>query len=202
MKTFMTALATAILIAGLVLTPAAAAPSSSSTCGDSYTVQHLDNMFKIAMKCGLTVADIIYFNPQITNPNVIRSGQVLRLTPTAGYTVTYYNKYGEKIIKTYGGTYTGNPLVNLSVTTGEGGDEIVVNVSGFPANSWVDYRIGQEDEDYTEVYDGTINSKGEGEMTITIPYEADYGEYWVVQVLTTSQKDGVEAFSARIYIDG
>ena len=84
MKTFMTALATAILIAGLVLTPAAASPLSASTCGDTYTVQHLDNMFKIAMKCGLTVADIIYYNPQITNPNVIRSGQVLRLTPTAG----------------------------------------------------------------------------------------------------------------------
>ena len=77
-----------------------------------------------------------------------------------------------------------------------------LKVSGFPANSWIDYRIGQEDKDYTEVYDGTIDAKGEGEMTITIPYEADYGEYWVVQVLTTSQKDGVEAFSARIYIDG
>src|SRR5512146_1902479 len=96
MKTIFFALVAALLIAGTLFTPATAAPSTSvltsSTCGDTYIVQPLDWLAKIASKCGTTVAEILALNPQITNRNVVYTGQVLRLTSSAPVT-TYWPTY-------------------------------------------------------------------------------------------------------------
>lgn len=241
-KTLFLALAVAILIAGQTLAPAAAAPTTgvlaSELCGSTYTVQHLDNLSKIASYCETTVDNILALNPQITNPNVIYTGQVLRLTGSAvTYTSTYTVKSGDtlpEIAAMFGTTvwalqqanpsiwygnyiyagqvlnipfgstytgYTGGVLVSLSATEAEAGDKVTVYVSGFPADSWIDYRVGEEDEEYSVVYDGTVGSDGTDSITITIPDEADEGEYWIVVVTTTSQKVGVEAVSPMIYIE-
>jgi LysM repeat protein len=237
MKKFAIVLIAALLIAGQMLTPAAAAALESGSCGDSYTVQHLDNLSKISSLCGVSLVDILYLNPQITNPNIIFTGQVLRLSgsiPTRNYSSTYTvesgdtlasiaGKYGItvwSIIKANSGLsystylYTGMKLkipanstissyakVSLSDTSGEAGDDITVYVSGFPVGAYIDYRIGEENEDYVKVYDGFIDKDGEASLTFELPDEADRGEYWIVFVTTTSHKDGVEAYSHTIYID-
>lgn len=240
MKRIIFALTTALLCAGLFLSPATAAVRYSGladeTCGETYTVQHLDNLSKIARRCGTTVSNILALNPQITNPNIIYSGQVLRLTGSSPqslyYSTTYTVQPGDtlaSIAAKFGitvwalkaanpvlnsnstlrtgqvlnipATYSWNPVVTLSATTAEPGDEITVYVRGFPAKSWIDYRVGESGKEYSVVYDGTVASDGTDTQDITIPYSADEGEYWVVFVTTTSQREVVAIYSARIYIE-
>jgi LysM repeat protein len=57
-------------------TPAAPTPMT-------YTVAPKDTLEKIARKFGVTVAQILAVNPQITNPNKIAIGDVI-VIPTAG----------------------------------------------------------------------------------------------------------------------
>jgi hypothetical protein len=108
--------------------------------------------------------------------------------PSGGFTNTTYK-------------YTGSARVTLSITQGESGDKVDVYVRGFPKNMTIDYRVGQYDKSYTVAYDGTTDEYGEDSQTITLPSEADKGEYWVVVVTTTGQRNGVEVTSSRIYID-
>jgi len=86
MKTIALALLVAVLIAGQVLTPVAAAstnaPALASTCGDTYTVQRGDYLTLIARTCGVSYSTILAYNPQITNPNRIYPGQIIYLTST------------------------------------------------------------------------------------------------------------------------
>lgn len=189
MKKILLPLLAAILIAAQVITPAAAEP-----CGTTYIVQPKDNLSKIANLCGLSLDDLLLRNPEITNPNIIRTGQVIRIAGNFSAPVT--NPTGTST--SYG---SGNARVSLSTTRAREGDDVTVYVSGFPPNSWIDYRVGQDGRDYTEVYDGTVNKRGTASITITLPPEADRGEYWVILVTTTSQRVGVEVTSARIYIE-
>jgi hypothetical protein len=75
-----------------------------------------------------------------------------------------------------------------------------VSVSGFPAKANIDFRIGRKGKSYSVAYDGKTNSNGTARMTITIPSNADEGQYWVVRVLTTELVDGVDLYSPSIYI--
>lgn len=45
--------------------------------GTVYTVQPGDTLFQIARRFGLTLAELLAANPQITNPNVIQVGQAV-----------------------------------------------------------------------------------------------------------------------------
>lgn len=53
-------------------------------CGDEYVVQTGDTLGKIAKKCGTTVRAIIQQNPQLPNPDLIFTGNVVRLPPSNG----------------------------------------------------------------------------------------------------------------------
>ena len=97
-------------------------------------------------------------------------------------------------------TYTGYARVSLSKTQAVIGSLVTVTVSGFPANSEIDYRVGKQGETYSVVYDGTIDANGSASQTITIPSSAVAGEYWVVKVITTSLRNGVAVTSHSIYI--
>jgi hypothetical protein len=210
MKKIFIALVTAFLIGGQFFTQVEAAPISavltSGYCGDTYTVQHLDYLAKIARNCGTTVANILALNPQIINPSLIYTGQVLRLTGAAP--IPYFNPYFHPYFNPYFNPYTnrntthvGNARVSLSTTRAGVGDAVTVYVSGFPANSEIDYRVGKQGENFSVAYDGTVGSDGATHQTITIPSSANEGEYWVVHVLTTSQTNEVEVYSYPIYIN-
>ncbi|MGY1732942.1 LysM peptidoglycan-binding domain-containing protein [Geodermatophilus sp. SYSU D01045] len=59
-----------------------------------YTVVAGDTLNKIAKKFGVTVAEILAVNPQITDPDVIRVGQVIRIPEVGGGD-------GEAAVKSY-----------------------------------------------------------------------------------------------------
>ena len=105
MKSAVYALIAAILVAGLVLTPANAAPVTG-TCGDTYTVQRGDYLNLIARNCGITLSALLSVNPQITNINLIYPGQVIKITssgtiptttPVPGTTTTYTVRWGDTL---------------------------------------------------------------------------------------------------------
>lgn len=76
-------LSASAVMAGLLATallPGGSA-NAQTRCGSQVTVAPGDTLFRIAERCGTTVAAILAINPQITNPNVIHAGQSLRLAP-------------------------------------------------------------------------------------------------------------------------
>jgi LysM repeat protein len=57
-----------------------AEPTTKSTGATTYTIQPGDNLYRIALKFGLTYQQLAAYNG-ITNPNSIYVGQVLRIPP-------------------------------------------------------------------------------------------------------------------------
>ena len=58
-------------------------PGPPGKCeGRLYTVQASDTLFLIARRFGVTVAQILQVNPQITNPDLILAGQVICIPTT------------------------------------------------------------------------------------------------------------------------
>jgi LysM repeat protein len=73
----------------------------------TYVVQPGDTMRKIAAKTGTCLADLIAVNPQIPNPNVIYSGQVIYLPAPNSYCTTYTYSYNYNYNYYYpSGSYT------------------------------------------------------------------------------------------------
>jgi LysM repeat protein len=147
----------------------------------AYLVQPGDSLGDIARLFGTTVWEIKKVNPHVWYENPIYAGMVLYIPSSSAY-MDY-------------------PRVSLDVTVAAGGDDVTVYVRGFPANSEIDYRVGRQGEDPEDVYDGSVGADGTTSETITLPEDLEEGEYWVVQVKTTSQKDGVTVTSHAIYID-
>ena len=69
--------------AGVLLTlfvlMASAVPVLVSSCGDAVTVQAGDTLSHIASCCGMAVNEILRANRNITYPDLIHPGQVLRI---------------------------------------------------------------------------------------------------------------------------
>lgn len=195
MKKFLTALMAAFLLTSLLFSPAAASATDSSlatgSCGNTYAVQYGDWIAKIANYCGISVDELLTLNPQVSNPDLIYVGQLLRLS-----TDVSLSSLGTYTVP----TNTGYARVAVSATRAVPGDTITVTVSGFPANAEIDYRVGPRGSDPSVIYDGTVSSTGTASQVITIPSDADYGEYWTVKVVTTSQASIVQVTSASIYI--
>lgn len=59
--------------------PSGYTPVSQPTYGGTYTVQWGDTLGKIAAKTGTSVSALLAVNPQITNPSLIYTGQVINL---------------------------------------------------------------------------------------------------------------------------
>jgi LysM repeat protein len=147
----------------------------------AYIVQPGDTLGQIARLFGTTTGTLRRANPHLWNNNPLYAGLVVYIPSSSAY-------------QDY-------PRVSLDLTTAGSGDEISVYVRGFPANASIDYRVGRQGEEPEDISDGLTGADGTASETIAIPSDAEEGEYWVVQVITTSQKGGVEVTSHTIYID-
>jgi LysM repeat protein len=182
------------------------------SCGATYIVQYGDWLATIARRCGTTVAAILARNPQIVNANVIYAGMVLSMSGTA--TGIVYGNGGYWLNGVWYNYGTGGPVttyvpptttstyawVSVSSTRARAGDSVTVYVHGFPANGYIDYRVGQMGSSSSVVYDGRVDAYGNASATITIPSSASAGETWIVHVITTEGTNGVQAYTGGIYI--
>ena len=71
----------ALILGSVAFVPFARA--QTSPCGPAYTVLPGDNLTRIAIQCETTVAALLAANPQITDPNLIFTGQVLTIPGVA-----------------------------------------------------------------------------------------------------------------------
>lgn len=147
--------------------------------GGTYVVQRGDTLFKIATRYGTTVSTLMALNPEIRYSWLIYTGQVIRL-PGSGY--------------------VGGRRVTVSSTSAKAGATVTVQVYGFPANTQVDFRLGKQNTAYSVVVDGKTSSSGYATAKVTIPSTAAAGEKWVVKVITTELKNGVDLNSPVITI--
>ena len=161
------------------LTSSGTIPDTGTT-GKTYTVVRGDYLSLIAQRFGTTVAELLRLNPGIKNPSIIYVGQVINLPS--------------------GSTGSTTSLVTVSTRYAKVGAQVEVKVTGFPANADVDFRVGEQGENYVKAYDGKTDSKGAVTIKITIPSEANVNEKWVVKVQTTSLAKGKEATSPTITI--
>jgi LysM repeat protein len=106
MKSIVLALVAALLVAGLIFTPAGAA----AACGDIYVVKSGDYLRKIATECGVTLDSLVKANPEIKDINKISPRQIIRIKAGATIPVTgaeYVVQRGDTlsiIARTYGTT--------------------------------------------------------------------------------------------------
>lgn len=194
MRKILFALTAAILAAGLFLAPASAAPlaQEDGICGDTYTVERGDYLYKIARTCGTTVSTILALNPQIIYPSLIYPGQVLRLTGSVPVPPAPTTNY---VYRT-----SGSLRIGVSTTRALEGQKVTVTISGFPALTPVDFRVGEKGKDFSLVYDAVTSATGTATQVVILPTAADLGEYWVVQAITTDLMLISSITSASIYI--
>ena len=67
----------------------ASAPVSHPTYGGTYVVQRGDTLGKIAARAGVSLSSILAVNPQIWNPSLIYTGQVINLPTGVGVPPPY-----------------------------------------------------------------------------------------------------------------
>jgi LysM repeat protein len=159
--------------AGEQVTPIVAQPGEII----NYVVQPGDNLSTLAVTYDTTVNAILALNPQITNPNLIYSGQVIRI-PVGTAAVP-----PSAIIPSTG------PSAVISPNSGLPGSSVDVIVSGFPANTPIQIGLHKSGKKLLEVTQNTTtNANGSATVVMQIPTFKNItnNEIWLAQVSTTS----------------
>jgi LysM repeat protein len=142
----------------------------------SYTVQPGDNLSTIAQTYNTTVSAIQALNPQITNPGLIYSGEVLQIPVGAvSYPTVPITGYG--------------PSAVITPSSGPQGSDVQVVVSGFPADTPIEIGLHKLGDRLIEsTADLTTDASGNASITMQIPKgaNANIGLVWLAQVSTTS----------------
>lgn len=72
-------LAVGLIFVSAFVPPAAAAPTDTQVCGETYKVKRGDTLNKIAKRCDTSISALMMANPQIKNPSLIYAGANLEI---------------------------------------------------------------------------------------------------------------------------
>jgi LysM repeat protein len=139
----------------------------------SYVVQPGDYLSSIAQEYGTSVAAILALNPQITNPSLIYSGEVLQI-PVGSVSVPVIPLTGLSVVVT--------PEVSMP------GSRIQVSVNSFPAKTPIMVSVHPLHSTQVEVNKEAItNANGKVVVSLKIPSSlgVNLNQAWVAQVRTT-----------------
>jgi LysM repeat protein len=128
-------------------------------CGDNYIVLQGDTVESIAELCGTSVEAILAVNPEITDPDNLFPGQIIRIPKI------------EPIAET---------VVALLPACGLANQEVLVVGSGFPENTDVLLSVGQVDQASVVVGETKSDELGMIDTTVIIPETADPWTIWNV----------------------
>jgi LysM repeat protein len=133
--------------------------NAQGPCGDNYIVLPGDTIEGIADLCGTSSEAILNVNPEITDPNNLFPGQIIRIPKT------------EPIAQT---------VVAILPSCGFADQELLVVGSGFPEGSDVQLSVGQVDHAAIVVGETKSDQFGRIDTTVNIPAEAEPESAWVV----------------------
>ncbi len=140
----------------------------------SYTVQPGDTLSVLAQTYNTTVAAIQALNPQITDPNLIYSGEVI-LIPA--------NSTTSAIIPLTG------PSVTVTPSAVNPGSSLAVEITSFPAKTPVLVSLHPlYNNQYEITQDATTKASGNVTVNVELPANMSYSndQAWVATVSTTS----------------
>lgn len=155
-------------------------------CAGSYVVRQGDTLSQIARTCGVTLDMLLAANPSITNPNLIRPGQVLNIfyMATSVPPVALPDTGGKS-----GGAPapTAVPAQETIPDTGKRpGDLVVVDVQNFPPLTLVKVEMGVENSTLQFIKSPMTSADGSLRVEVPVPPNAKPGENWVVVVTSTA----------------
>ena len=108
---------------------------------------------------GQLLRGFLAINPEITDPNNLYTGQIIRIPKV------------ELVL---------NTVVAIAPTCGLPGQILLVVGSGFPVNTIVRLSIGQKDQSFIIVGDVTSDQFGRIDTSVVMPSNATPGTAWVV----------------------
>jgi LysM repeat protein len=133
--------------------------NAEGPCGDTYIVLPGDTIESIAELCGTTVEAILEINPEITNPDNLYPGQIIRIPDI------------ESVLET---------IIAIAPTCGLPGQSILVVGSGYPVDAIVELSLGQQGSDSFTIGNTTSDQFGRIDTTVILPNTAQPGTSWVV----------------------
>jgi N-acetylmuramoyl-L-alanine amidase len=133
--------------------------SADSPCGDTYIVLPGDTIDSIAALCGTTVDAILEINPEITDPDILYPGQIIRIPEI------------ESIISS---------IITIGPTCGLPGQTLMVVGSGYPIGVPVDLKLTQQGGNTFSVGTTTSDQLGMIDTTIILPNSVQPGTAWFV----------------------
>jgi LysM repeat protein len=170
--TFITLIIT--LISGGIILPS----NAQDDCGTTVTVQDGDTLAEIADQCATTVPALLATNPSITDPNLLRIGQVITL-PTEANNV--------------------DPFVAISPQQGPPGTTVNIVANGLSIDDEVSIDMGPEDTAPILTQRAFTDEFGTIATTLTIPDgRAAANPRWLVTV--TVLESGLNARSFPFFV--
>ncbi len=172
---------------GLSAAPAVqAAVASQATCGSRYILSPGQTLGQVAQDCGLSLAELLAANPQVTNPNRVFSGQSLSIpNPLVGR----------------GGA---DPLAVIEAPippTGSylPGAQLEIAAQGLPPHTRVRIGVGLSASGYRQLAEQVTGADGRITAVVHLPPDAQFGESGFF-MLTSASVPVVQKISAAFTI--
>lgn len=172
-------------VSGLAIT----GNTANSPCGSVYVVQPGDYLMKIARMCGANLNDLVAFNPDIVNPNLIYPNQKINIVILATLPPAAVDPAEVVVLPTAvpptaapaAATQTPPPPAAPAVAV-KPGETVPVEVNGFQPFTLVQIAIGKVGEDGQVVSEEITQDDGSIKVDVEIPSRAQPGETWVVTI--------------------
>jgi lipoprotein-anchoring transpeptidase ErfK/SrfK len=144
-----------------------ASAEQQNACGETYTVRKGDSLRKIAGKCETTLANLVAWNPSITNIDRIYVGQRINLSKPE----------------------MTSQAVFISPTSGVTGSQAQIQVRNFPSKVEIVIAIGEDGGGLFELE--SIKTDVNGNYDLDMLVTGDPGREWYVQVWMADVPDVV-----------
>lgn len=167
--------------------------TTNSPCGSVYVVQSGDTLSKIARACGANLADLVAFNPDIVDPDLIYPNQKINIVilatlppATAIPTVVLAATQVPPTAAPASPTQTALPAAAPSGSV-KPGTMVPIRMNGFQPFILVEVAIGRVGEKPQMVGEQITAEDGSLSVEVEVPSRAQPGEMWVVTI--TSQRE-------------
>ncbi len=157
--------------------------SVQGDCAGTYTLQAGDSLGKLALRCGLSLADLLAANPQIQTPSRIYTGERITIpVPQSG------QGGGNAAFAVEGDPSTAagmNASGTFAAGTFAAGDPLRVEAAGMPPNTPVRIGLGLSSHGYSVIAQSRTDADGRVSIILNLPADAPPGDTAFIMVSTS-----------------